>query len=263
MPDIVVENGDFIEGTGRKGEKSEFDWLELQSKFLNLKMPFLHVIGNHETRGMTRDRWKELTGNNNTYYTFDVDRMRVIVLDGNQKGRESENKDAYYEEEENEDEDENEEEEEDDKNKEEESIYKMRSEQLIWLEKILRNTKNYKIVVFIHYPLSSYAYPSDSKRLSPIQSETLKKLFSKYNVAAVFSGHVEKLYYEKIDGVNYFVLPGIRKSKNKNVLWLDCYYEIVIKNNNVKTKMYYKKNENDTEYKELLIPSEEYEFIEK
>jgi len=229
VPDMVIENGDFIEGTRREGEKSEADWLKLESEFSKLEMPFFHVIGNHEYRGLTKDQWKKLSNNKNTFYTFDVDRMRVIVLDGEEKAPE----------------------------------FEMKNKQLVWLEEILKNTKNYKIIIFIHFPLPDYVYSKNAKRFSPEQAQTLREMFSKYSVDAVFSGHVEKLYYENIGGVNYYVLPGFKKSENKDVPWLECYYEIVIKNDQVKTKMYYKKNENETEYKELFIPSEDYYNIEK
>ncbi|MCK5442795.1 MAG: metallophosphoesterase [Maribacter sp.] len=79
-------------------------------------------------------------------------------------------------------------------------------ERLIWLEKELKSAQGKHIFVFKHRPY----YTVGNKSYNDVEgkSTVITKLFTKYKVTAVFSGH-DHLYYRTLrDGVNYIVSAG-------------------------------------------------------
>jgi len=234
-PDFIMEGGDLIEGTDREGQKSIDDFKALTQYFKEIKVPTYHVIGNHETRGFTKNDWLNLTDYKETYYYFDYDGLRIVVMDGNENER-IQNIGDY------------------DKND-----YYLTENQFQWLEKSLSEGRNLQKIVFIHYPC--FDTPG-TKMVNLEQSARLREIFSKNKVSAVFSGHTERLDFEEIDGVRYFVLTGTERSKLKYVLWLGSFAEIIV-DKDVKVKLFYKKSFGEKEYRELLIPSEEFDKMEK
>lgn len=236
-PEILIENGDFIEGTDREGQQSIDDFKKAKEYIDKINAPILHVFGNHESRGFSKDDWLKLTGYEKLYYTFDLRDLRIIVLDGNEEVEESE--------------------------KEEGNFYFMSQKQIDWLEKTLLESENFKYkLVFIHYPVSEAQIEISNKNIAPKSRKILNELFEKYKVDAVFSGHTEALEFSNVTDVDYFILPGIEKSKRKKVQWFDCFYEIYV-GENIKVKMFYKKNRDQKDYQTLIIPSEEFDKIEK
>lgn len=235
-PNFIVDGGDLIEGTDREGQKSIDDFKALKEYLEKMDIPLYHVIGNHETRGFSKDDWLKLVDQEKTFYYFDHKNLRIIVLDGNENERidtsaPDYNKDFYY----------------------------ITDEQFAFLEKTLSENENLQKIVFIHYP--PFETPG-TKMINPEQSARLREIFSKNKVAAVFSGHTEILDYKEIEGVRYFVIPGAERSELKNVHWLGTFSEITV-GEDVKAKIFYKKSFDEENYHELLIPSEEYENIEK
>lgn len=71
-PDVVVQNGDFIEGTEREGWQSVEDFLKAKEYIDKIKAPVLHVVGNHEARGFSKEDWLKASGHKKTYYKFDL-----------------------------------------------------------------------------------------------------------------------------------------------------------------------------------------------
>lgn len=228
-PDFVVDGGDFIDGTRRFGSLSMRDYSAFSEIFETIKAPKYKVLGNHELRGMTRETWIELNGYENSYYYFDYDKLRVIIFDSNLIP--ANNSDML-------------------KNKEYEK-------ELFWLEELLKNSEDYKKIVFSHHPLVPVL-----RKSTPIERITeLNNLLNKHGVRAVFSGHVEVPYYEKIGKVDYFVIPGFYRSKATGILWEGSFSEIGIGIKN-SLKLFYKK-EGENDYRTLVIPSAEYEMAEK
>ena len=235
-PDFVINDGDLIEGTDKEEWEATIEFKKMLAYFQMLNVPSYHVNGNHEMRGLSKKTWAEMIGQENNYYYFDYDDLRVIILDGNENEKiesvtNNLNRGFYY----------------------------LSEDQFQWLEKTLTDAKNERKIVFIHYPPFNTA---GTKMIEPEQSLRLRNIFSKNKVMAVFSGHTEILDFKEIDGVQYFVLPGLERSRLKDVLWLDCFAEISIKKNSAEAKLFYKKNKNE-EYKTLIIPSEEFNAIEK
>lgn len=234
QPDFIIEGGDLIEGTDREGQKSIDDFKMLNGYFEKMKIPTYHAIGNHETRGFSKKDWLDLTGNKETFYFFDYEDLRIIVMDGNENERV-------------------------DMNGRNAGNYYLSDSQFEWLEKILSKSGNFRKIVFSHYPISE---TPGTKMINPDQSAKLREIFSKNKVSAVFSGHTELLDFKEMDGVRYFVVPGAERSKLKHVLWLESFSEIFV-GKDVKLNLFYKKSSGQDNHQELLIPSEEYEKIEK
>lgn len=232
-PDFVVQGGDLIEGTDRYGQKSIGDFNALAEYLKKTESPSYHVIGNHETRGFSKNDWLKLTEYQETYYYFDFEDLRVVMIDGNENERidmKNLDKNNYY----------------------------LSQDQFRWLEKILSEENKLKKIVFSHYPLLE---TPGTKMIDLSQSSRLREIFSKNKISAVFSGHTEKLELKEIDGVRYFVVPGIERSKKKGIEWLGSFAEISV-GKEIKLKLFYKK-EGDVEYKVLEIPSKEFDEIEK
>lgn len=75
-----------------------------------------------------------------------------------------------------------------------------------WLENTLKAAQGSHIFIYKHRPY----YTVGSKKQGDVEgkSTAVTKLFSKYNVAAVFSGHDHTYYRTKRDGVYYIVSAG-------------------------------------------------------
>jgi len=177
---------------------------------------------------MTRETWTQLNGYEKSYYYFDYDKLRVIIFDSTLMPDP------------------------DDFSKE-----KAYREEVAWLENLLKKSQGYKKIIFTHYPL----IPAFGRASSIEIINEFNRITSQYGVRAVFSGHVEVVYYDKINGVDYFVVPGFFRSENKEVLWKGSFAEITIGLRN-HLKLFYKKD-GDNEYRTLTIPSVEYENIKK
>ena len=235
-PKFVVQCGDLIEGTRRFGAKSIGDFSALLNSFAKLQMPLLHVIGNHELRGLSKDQWLSMTNNASSYYYKDFDGFRIIVLDGNENetiGLSDEEKYAYV----------------------------ISPKQLEWLAETLEET-NARKLVFIHYPLFNPNKGAGDKILDSEQVPILHDLFAKNEVIGVFSGHTEQLVLVEKDGVRYFIIPGLDRSENKAVPWYESFAEITAQKE-VSVDFYYKKTLGEEPYQTLHIPSSEFDAIEK
>lgn len=226
-PDFIVDGGDFIEGTGRTEEESSRDFKEIQKiQLSDGEFPAYYVLGNHELRSLSRQKWLQLTQLEEAFYYFDVENLRVIVLDGNFMPSDSQGDIAI-----------------------EPGLTNNRGyvsqEQMAWLEDLLGKSKRYRKIVFIHYPPLSGTNDKTDRFGFLIGAANLRKLFTEYGVKAVFSGHIEEAYRKKIDGVDYFVTPGFHKDNDggkDQVFYKGVFSEIEIKRN-VNLKMFYKNPE--------------------
>lgn len=233
-PDFIVDGGDTIEGSNRDGQESIDDFNLIRDYFQKIGAPIFHVIGNHDLRGLTKDQWLDLSKNESTYYYKDFEDLRIVVLDGNENEKISPEKCIR--------------------------AYCMTEDQITWAEKILSEQGKRKLV-FIHYPVVQKEVLPQNILLNRDQAKILENIFSKNKVLGVFSGHIETLEMHEIDGVKYFIIPGLERSERKSVKWLETFAEISIKED-IEVKIFYKKDKND-EYQTLIIPSEEFDTIEK
>ena len=89
-PEFVMSVGDLVDGRGASEAELRRQWDEAEDFIGRLKMPFFHVVGNHDIwtgfSGMTPERqtsinlWKELHGTN-TYYSFTYKGCLFLCLD--------------------------------------------------------------------------------------------------------------------------------------------------------------------------------------
>ena len=89
-PEFVMSVGDLVDGRGVGEAELRRQWDEVEGFIGRLKMPFFHVVGNHDIwtgfTGMTParqtsiDLWKELHGPN-TYYSFTYKGCLFLCLD--------------------------------------------------------------------------------------------------------------------------------------------------------------------------------------
>jgi predicted MPP superfamily phosphohydrolase len=192
-PDIVMEGGDFINGADDDSVKT---WVAANKIFKNIKGLTYHVLGNHEVNTIDKHEWLRLTNYDKTYYYKDIDKkhkkFRVVVLDGNFfiDGKPTEHN-SYS------------------------KLGYINDEQLEWLIEVLTTANNQQrdVIIFIHQP-PLRLFPKTNDSLFP-QREALQKIFARYKVRAVFSGHIERLCNVKKGNVNYFTLQGFWKDNRE------------------------------------------------
>jgi len=218
-PDVVIENGDLIDG---KDHNSLKDWKMADNMMKKLKAPFYHVIGNHEMRSFDKQTWLDLTGYDRPYFYKDLKGYRVIVLDANHfpDGRDTNPEEEYY-------------------------PGVLGGEQWQWLEDVLKDAvlKDKDPVIFVHQP----PIQTDAKpdwELFP-KGRELQELFRKYKVRAVFSGHIERLCDIRKGETEYFVLQGFWKANRglkKEYRFKDAgnFYYITVTPENVEVKGEYR-----------------------
>lgn len=212
-PDFIVHLGDGIEGTDDP-DYVGLSGLNLIKKELEKnKKPVYWVLGNHELRSVSKDQFKNVFNLDSLDYVADWGEYRFIFLDGNYNPENIDNDFGGYE-------------------------YTpgfIHPEKLIWLEDQLRTNK--RVYVFLHQSILNQQYLSENQLAkSPIfNAREVMDLFEKYNVEAFFNGHIESSYYEEVEGVEYYSLPGPKKSPN----YQKSYYEMIIENDKVDMKMFY------------------------
>ena len=198
-PDLVVQNGDFIEGTGKSFEGGTKDYLEMKKFYDQLEMPHYHVVGNHDLRPFDKEQWKKLNGLDSTYYYVEIGDLRIFVLDsnfvpGNSLEEEREvGPGVDY------------------------TRGYVSQEEIDWLKKVLAESYKFRKIVMIHHPPQESTFYKSNPSHFLRNGSQLREIFSQYKVQAVFSGHIEELYHEKIDGVDYYVLPGFWKSNEEKM----------------------------------------------
>lgn len=188
-----MRGGDLIDGHDDIEVEDFIELDNLLTESLNKKL--FHVLGNHETNSFPKEKWLEMTNYKHTYYYFDIGKHRFIVLDtNNRKVGDGSSFDATT-------------------NKRDYPGY-VDEEQFRWLRKLLRNSKNYEVVAFSHAPILEKT-DTKKKGFLLLNGERIRKIFSKYNVQSVFSGHVEDLCKEQVKNVDYYILKGFYKENKK------------------------------------------------
>lgn len=235
-PDFVIELGDFIDGRDKNSLEM---FRKTRKKYQQIKAPKYHVLGNHEVDNFTKPEWLKATENKSTYYYFDQNNYRMIVLDGNYREKNDkvinvDPKKSYYP-----------------------GI--VSPEQIKWLKKILKKSKRYKKFVFIHQPPIDESATRERKKLLKNAKE-LQNIFSEYRVIAVFSGHIEELCALEKNEVKYYILQGFHKGNKRlpeeqRFKNSGAFYEITTNGVDLEIKMHYKKSRRSP-YQSLLVTPE-------
>ena len=82
--------------------------------------------------------------------------------------------------------------------------------QYVWLEETLASAGLNRIFVFMHYPLflRSPDEPSTYDNIDDPARSRLMALMQKHKVEAVFAGHVHNIFYHRIAGTEFYVMPA-------------------------------------------------------
>ena len=155
-----------------------------------------HTIGNHDIKdhGFTRADCKKFWGIPDPYYTKDVDGLRIIVLDGNEKGSPT-HKGGY-------------------------PSY-IGKDQQKWLERKLKNSTK-PVLIVSHQPLAG--------RIAVDNAKEMQALLSKYSdkIILCINGHshvdqlltIDDISYLHINSASYYWLGGrVRLAEYKDPLF--------------------------------------------
>lgn len=243
-PHVVVSVGDLIEGSDRAGQKSVTDFGFVTKALLKTRVPVLHVIGNHDRRGLTDGQWETLTDNETTFSFRDVNDIRLVLLDYDDVGKSGTDDDTLP-------------------IRPSNGKYLMSESQFDWIEKSLSEVAYRRVVVFIHSPIIESAVRPGNLINPPEQRQRLRDLFAKYHVDAVVSGHVETLRYEEDRNVRYFVFPGFYRSEinGKPVTWYGAYAALTLADD--ASALFRYQRVIGGPYEEVRIPSPEFDALDK
>lgn len=213
-PHFMISPGDIIEGTNRD---TPVGITELRAvKYLfdsRSNIPMYWALGNHELRSVTMAQFLDAMDMDSRRYSFDISNYRVIVTGANydELGRIPIPKHGYIR-------------------------GNFAARELLWIERELRKAQDDGkiILVFSHQPpLAQIEGKSDSGL--PRHADEAEKLFAYYDVAAVFSGHIEKNFSKEVDGVKYFGTTGIKKSPDN----LGTYAQVVMNGRDASVELFY------------------------
>ncbi len=177
-PEFAILVGDVIYGYRSDIARLKWQWSDFMSIYDSSIVPIFVAPGNHE---MQTEELPE-SGNpeaqalyvmhlGRLYFAFEYGNSLFIILDTDMVGHASE----------------------------------ISGEQLIWLERILKEYRNdYEhVFVFMHKPVISY----EGADILNNHDEILPILI-KYKVTAVFQGHNHAYYYERVNGTDFYVTGG-------------------------------------------------------
>ncbi|MFZ2226369.1 MAG: metallophosphoesterase [Candidatus Moraniibacteriota bacterium] len=221
-PNFLLLDGDVIEGTRVPwtiGTKE----LSLVKKIADrTTIEKYWVVGNHDLRSISKKQWKSTLGINYTSKAFNAGNYRIIILDSNftKEGGDVGPGNDY-------------------------TRGNVSAQEMRWLKGELEGTDK-RVLVFMHHPPLRGIEAKIDLNL-PYNAKELQELFSQYGVLAVFSGHIEDLYYQEIGGVNYFVSPGMVKYPK----YLGAFSEITIKDKKIDIELNYLRE--DGKYRTIRI----------
>lgn len=222
VPDFFLANGDIIDGTYQPVGEGMVNLKLIKELFAAKNISTYWVIGNHDLRSVARDQWKESLGIDYLDKVFEVDKYKIIILDSQfSAGGNGEDDDNTV------------------------SGMPFSDEQKKWLENELSSTRKIPIV-FMHNPPFNFIQNKPCG-ISVGEVEYLQKLFARYHVAAVFAGHIEKKYHEKIDGVHYYIIPGFYRSKE----YFGTFAQVEFKRRKPTVKIFYS-DANGNEHEEMV-----------
>lgn len=207
-PAFIMHLGDLIDGTDVPNAIGRQETRLIAEAFSKIQKPVYWALGNHDLRSVTRAQFQEDLGIDYTNTFFDQGPYRFIILDANfdAEGLPHTPISTDY------------------------IKGLLPADTLAWLAGALDTDQH--VYVFMHHS----AIPRRITNKNPINNkEEVREMFSKYNVAAVFNGHIEKRVHTTIDGVDYYALPGIAKNDN----YQGSFYELTLSGKAVDVVMYY------------------------
>lgn len=222
VPDFIIANGDNIEGTKVNSDNGMAELSLVKRLFDRTVLKKYWVAGNHDLRSVNKKQFMQALDIDYMSKSFEVGNYKIIILDSNFAK--------------------------DDKDIVPGGGYTrghISEKQISFLEKELKNTGK-KTIVFSHHPLLRNVNIRPNNGL-PDNAERLQEIFSQNKTFAVFAGHIEDLFLQEINGVKYFISPGIVKNEK----YQGAFSEITIKKDKMIIEMNYLKS--DGTYRTIRI----------
>ena len=191
--DLVINLGDLIHDTTAESDVIEY---KKAMELFGHEKPIKHVFGNHDLNNLSRDQLAEITGEEKSYYSFDLGRCHHIVLCGFRNSRAE--------------------------------LVKIDEEQIAWLQQDLDKT-NLSTIVYCHYPLDEQStvnnyYFKDRPERAFIENRVIIRsvIESSKKVLAVFNGHLHFFNQEAIHGILYVTAPAFTENNGKHEPQAEC-----------------------------------------
>ena len=185
--DLVVNIGDFIHD---ENAEKDVETYKGALAYFSTTTPTKHVLGNHDARNLSREKWAELVGVEKSYYSFDLGGYHHIILDGNR----TEPRGPFY----------------------------IGEEQLRWLEGDLAET-SLTTVVYCHFPMDNqnmdqnYYFKDYPERASLANKYFVGEVLKKSGkVVAVFSGHTHFFSQQTVDGIIHCTVPSFSENNGNH-----------------------------------------------
>ena len=164
QPDALIQLGDFA----FPSDKNQ----RLVDKFNSAHPDAIHVIGNHDLdKGHTKDDVVKSWGIPGYYYSKEVEGLKLIVLDGNDKGSPTYSQHGGY------------------------HCY-IGEEQRSWLKSELENSTK-PVILVSHQPLAGVATVDNGKQMQKLLSPYKEKIL------VCLNGHTHVDQHAVVDGINY------------------------------------------------------------
>ncbi len=190
-PEFCITTADLVNKGGGEQGKIDYDQLDKDGGWFMKKYPMWPTVGNHEEAGGDDgiENFNNFYGIKKAMYAFEYGNAKFIALPW--------------------------------------SKIKDDMEKLAWLENELKSANGKHIFIFKHRP----HYDVGSKKYEDVEgAETATtKLYDKYNVMAVFSGHDHIYYRTKRNTTNYIISAGAGApiyalKREKDAVEGDVYY---------------------------------------
>lgn len=169
-PEFCLTTADLVNKGGGEQGKIDYEKLDKAGGWFMRKYPMWPTVGNHETFGGddALDNFSNFFGMEKSMYSFEYGNAKFIALPWPKINGDE--------------------------------------EKLAWLEAELKSAKGKHIFIFKHRP----HYDVGSKKTDDVEgtASSVTKLYDKYNVMAVFSGHDHIYYRTKRNGTNYIISAG-------------------------------------------------------
>jgi alkaline phosphatase len=187
--DFVIELGDFKDQDIPPNEESTIKFLNnIEAIFRHFNGAKYHVLGNHDMDSISKKQFLEFIENTgippeNGYYSFDINQLHFIVLDGNftKEGKAYERGNFNWED------------------------ALVPYQEINWLKNDLKLNK-LPVIVFIHQMLDDRLSPQHAVSNA---AEIRKVLENSGNVLCVFQGHVHREIYSLINQIHYYSVSGM------------------------------------------------------
>ena len=170
QPDFCITTADLVNRGGGERGKVDYKLLDSMGGWFMRKYPMWPTVGNHEEAGGDDgvENFTNFFGMKKAMYSFEYGNTKFIALPWPK--------------------------------------IKDDSVKLLWLEQELKSASGKHIFIYKHRP----HYTVGSKSYKDVEGEetATTKLFDKYSVTAVFSGHDHLYYRTKRNNTNYIISAG-------------------------------------------------------